>query len=162
MSLLVCPECQNKVSEHADKCPACGCPIQLIKEKSKKEVVIPEGYTLIKNVLFKKEEIENIMKKNLGELYDYLEQQGNINDTDVEVFSYLVRENNNEIPTNYDAFLEETRQRNSARLAARLQKKMYCPRCGSINVEEMVYAPLPYIRREYWHCNNCHFEFEEH
>ncbi len=32
MSLLVCPECGNDVSEYADKCPNCGCPVDKIKE----------------------------------------------------------------------------------------------------------------------------------
>lgn len=34
MSLLVCPECGNDVSEYADKCPNCGCPVDKIKEFS--------------------------------------------------------------------------------------------------------------------------------
>ena len=29
--LLKCPECNNDVSEYADKCPNCGCPINKIK-----------------------------------------------------------------------------------------------------------------------------------
>lgn len=33
MSLIKCPECNNNVSEYADKCPNCGCPIDKIKEK---------------------------------------------------------------------------------------------------------------------------------
>lgn len=32
MSLLVCPECGNDVSEYADKCPNCGCPVDKTKE----------------------------------------------------------------------------------------------------------------------------------
>lgn len=32
MSLLKCCECGNNVSEYADKCPHCGCPIDKIKE----------------------------------------------------------------------------------------------------------------------------------
>lgn len=32
MSLLKCPECNNSVSEYAEKCPVCGCPINIIKK----------------------------------------------------------------------------------------------------------------------------------
>lgn len=32
MSLLKCPECNNGVSEYAEKCPVCGCPINIIKK----------------------------------------------------------------------------------------------------------------------------------
>ena len=39
MSLIKCPECNNQVSEYADKCPNCGCPMEIIinsiQEKSK-------------------------------------------------------------------------------------------------------------------------------
>lgn len=31
MSLLKCPECNNNVSEYAEKCQVCGCPIEIIK-----------------------------------------------------------------------------------------------------------------------------------
>lgn len=33
MSLLKCPECNHDVSEYADTCPNCGCPISVIKNK---------------------------------------------------------------------------------------------------------------------------------
>ena len=32
MSLLKCSECNNSVSEYAEKCPVCGCPINIIKK----------------------------------------------------------------------------------------------------------------------------------
>ncbi len=32
MSLIKCCECNNEVSEYAEKCPNCGCPINKIKE----------------------------------------------------------------------------------------------------------------------------------
>ena len=37
MALIVCPECNNKVSEYADKCPSCGCPMEIIKRNASKE-----------------------------------------------------------------------------------------------------------------------------
>lgn len=36
MSLLKCPECGEEVSEYADKCQKCGCPIGIIKQKQPK------------------------------------------------------------------------------------------------------------------------------
>ena len=32
MALLICPDCGGKVSEHAEFCPHCGCPILNIKD----------------------------------------------------------------------------------------------------------------------------------
>ena len=36
MSLLTCIECNHEVSEYADKCPNCGCPIDVIKNNKNK------------------------------------------------------------------------------------------------------------------------------
>lgn len=33
MALITCPECQSNVSEYAESCPQCGCPINIIKQK---------------------------------------------------------------------------------------------------------------------------------
>lgn len=39
MALMQCPECGNKVSDKAEKCPKCGCPVSRINElqRSKKK-----------------------------------------------------------------------------------------------------------------------------
>ncbi len=30
MALIVCPECKAKISEYAESCPHCGCPMKVI------------------------------------------------------------------------------------------------------------------------------------
>lgn len=46
MSLIVCPECQSKISEYAEWCPHCGCPKtiieHLIAEQLEKERIFAE------------------------------------------------------------------------------------------------------------------------
>jgi len=32
MALIVCPECENKISEYAPACPYCGCPMSVIQD----------------------------------------------------------------------------------------------------------------------------------
>ena len=34
MALIKCPECNHDVSEYADSCPNCGCPIGVIKKQA--------------------------------------------------------------------------------------------------------------------------------
>lgn len=34
MALINCPECGNNVSEYAESCPKCGCPMSVIKSKT--------------------------------------------------------------------------------------------------------------------------------
>ena len=43
MSLLKCPECNSNVSEYAEACPNCGCPINIIKEKQNQLYTIING-----------------------------------------------------------------------------------------------------------------------
>lgn len=42
MSLIVCPECNRKVSEYAEWCPNCGCPIEIIKLRQNKQEEVVE------------------------------------------------------------------------------------------------------------------------
>lgn len=37
MALIKCIECGNNVSEYAESCPKCGCPMSVIKNKTIKE-----------------------------------------------------------------------------------------------------------------------------
>lgn len=43
MALIKCPECGHMISEYADKCISCGCPMNKIKELTKTVVVQPAG-----------------------------------------------------------------------------------------------------------------------
>lgn len=38
MALVVCPECQNNISEYAEACPQCGCPMSIIKRSYSNEI----------------------------------------------------------------------------------------------------------------------------
>lgn len=40
MPLTQCPECKSIVSDHADRCPTCGCPSEIINKLEE----IPSGY----------------------------------------------------------------------------------------------------------------------
>lgn len=41
MALIKCPECGREISEYADKCISCGCPMDKIKELLGKRIAIP-------------------------------------------------------------------------------------------------------------------------
>lgn len=32
MALIKCPDCANKISSSAEKCPVCGCPIRMSRQ----------------------------------------------------------------------------------------------------------------------------------
>lgn len=146
----ICRKCRKRISTHLEICPHCKQRLQCNWYDDKNickingteydltpfmELIHPEDskdfYALI-------DELERMTDcATAGAIMGQAHRNGGI----------LVKEYNG--PT-----LEEVRLQEEA-------KKVHCPRCDSINVEEMVYTPLPFWR-EYWHCNNCHFEFEEH
>ncbi len=39
MALITCPECGNQVSDKADNCVHCGCPIKIIQEKPQRNPI---------------------------------------------------------------------------------------------------------------------------
>ena len=50
MALIECPECGNKISDKADKCPHCGLPSSYFDGK-KDDAVAAVDYSNIKNIL---------------------------------------------------------------------------------------------------------------
>lgn len=84
MSLIVCPECKNEISEYASSCPHCGCPMDVIKQNTSNQKIencIIDGKTfnlssaknLILNGKFSEgvndiENITNLNSKNARDL----------------------------------------------------------------------------------------------
>lgn len=131
MSLLKCPECGDQVSEYADKCQKCGCPIEIIKRKQPK--IEGHIYTKINGleydvtkvvklllIYYKKDDLNCIEKK---EAYEIIRKEFHIT------------------PHNFEkAFDEETMTvaeincdpiRQSAPQPSNVP---HCPKCGSTSI----------------------------
>lgn len=54
MALLICPECKNKVSDKAETCPHCGCPITTKNDSNRQ-------YTKVNGVEYDVTEIVEII-----------------------------------------------------------------------------------------------------
>jgi hypothetical protein len=111
MSLLKCFECGNKVSEYADMCPKCGCPISVIKE----------------NVITRNSDTEFIYK---GKHYDFSRVRENLKNQqelvamqvaaeiceisliEAKCILEVIKFKKNEIPADYDEALEAFRAYN--------------------------------------------------
>jgi hypothetical protein len=53
MSLIICPECENRISAHADACPHCGFPVRrFVKPAAKKNTLLNIGNAVEKILLF--------------------------------------------------------------------------------------------------------------
>lgn len=133
MALLKCFECGNNVSEYAQSCPNCGCPINLIKEKietqntdkqimlyNKKEYDFFEVYSLLCN---------NQTVPAIKKCVEILK----ISTIEAKLVIDVIKFNNNEIPYDYEECLERLRDYNSS--GHRNYPK--CPTCGSSNVKRI-------------------------
>jgi len=67
MSLIKCPECGHKISEYAEKCPECNCPMDKIKELLSIQSKIK---TISKSKTYQC--INNKQKELVNELYDFI------------------------------------------------------------------------------------------
>ena len=55
MAILECPECEGKVSSYAEKCPHCGCPIDIIIDELKRRTISIVHDTFGKGTIVKTE-----------------------------------------------------------------------------------------------------------
>ena len=154
MSLVVCPECGNNVSEYAEACPKCGCPMCVIKSIIRKQnrPPIPEGFCNMKGVLCSKDELQEMYKKDT--LCDYLMETCHLSGGEVVYLFGILEMNNGEFPDDYEEAFERYKERN---IALRESKAIRCPYCHSTNVEKFLRGGLcPYVR---WRCEKCGRQF---
>lgn len=129
MALIKCIECGKEVSEHADKCPNCGCPIEVIKNAN-----VKENFCRVDGVLYDFTGIEEYL--NDGKWVESIKEvQARCGVEFNEAYSIvdIIKYNGYKIPVDYNETLEKLRAENEAR-HANLPK---CPTCGSTNIQKI-------------------------
>lgn len=150
MSLLKCPECSKDVSEFAECCPNCGCPISMIKNNVKMS-----EYCKINDVRYSKERIRTLIKEN--QLFKFLLDECQLPSREASFFMNVMEFNNDEIPDDYQECLERMIAANKARVAKLEKNKVHCKYCRSTNVKKLKYNFYNFGKE--WHCNNCGSDF---
>ena len=171
MSLIKCIECGNEVSEFADTCPKCGCPVIISKNNNKinthkifisglKDVSEDREYDLTD---FDKMVDEKTLQ-NGSEISRILIQKYGIKWTDAFLISDIIAFNNNQIPADYNEVLEKMRASNRARRERAEVSKPKCPMCGSTNISKIStlsrassivgFGILSKKIGKQWQCNN--------
>ena len=82
MALIKCPECNHMISEYADKCIYCGCPMPVIKKLLKKEAKVPK----VKNIKKQKEEKPKKVKPE-----SFIKSISSSEATLIEAFTTVIR-----------------------------------------------------------------------
>ena len=162
MALIECCECGHKVSEYAEFCLNCGCPVSIIKKLSLKE-----NHTIVNGEVYDFTDIKQMIDEGDPNVFKAIEEKCNIKSS--ACYYQAIRDNNNEIPPNLDEEREKIRSKNRSRVAAADANKVHCPHCNSTNVKKTSIAGRAVSAGTFglaskkigkqWHCNNCKSDF---
>lgn len=162
MALLICPECQKEVSEFAEKCMNCGCPIEFIKSNQKKRL-----YTIING---NRKDVTFFVEKILDDSYNEDVLNFNIklmNELDVSMIGFVkaVKECNG-APSEYND--KSIKQWNQEHQKIKISKPK-CPTCKSTDIKKItatdkavntaLFGIFGNKRKKQFHCNNCGYEW---
>lgn len=168
MALIKCTECNQNVSEFAEKCPNCGCPIDIIKQNSNiADEIDGHLYTII-----------NGEKKDVTYFVNAILSGDYIKDTDSLIeFNHKMRK---ELDISQTGLFEEAvikcngapKELNCEsmtdfhnRQQSIRSSKPKCPTCGSTNIRKIGtgervasvvgFGLLSKKINKTWKCNNC-------
>ncbi len=170
MSLIKCIECGNEVSEFAEMCPKCGCPLSIIlKSKDNHHAIIKindnKEYDLTDfNKKVDEETLQSVPKVARLLMHEY-EIQG----IDAKLIADVIAFNNNQIPTDYNEALERMRASNRVRRERIEASKPKCPTCGSTNISKISatskalgaigFGLLSKTAKSQFKCKNCGYKW---
>lgn len=138
MSLIKCIECGNEVSEFAESCPKCGCPVSVIlksKDNYYHKIKIDLGREYDLTDFDKNVDSETLQSG--AKISRMLMREYGIPGLDAFLISDIIAFNNNQIPADYNEALEKMRASNRARRERAEASKPKCPMCGSTNISKI-------------------------
>lgn len=169
MALMICPECGNKISDKAEQCIHCGCPIKkneeaMICKINGKDYDFSGFY---KRIMKAKENKDGFLHDpDFEKIRDEIKQLTNLAQP---VSLCLLIERTEKVPEEYNnkTIQEFSRELQLAR--AREAQKLHCPYCKSTNVKKisltgkaLSIGTLGILSKKIgkqWHCNNCKSDF---
>lgn len=165
MSLIKCIECGNEVSEFAEICPKCGCPINIILNAS---VNCCNKFKIDNNEYDLKDfnkKVDSDTLQSVTKIARMLMNEYKIPGAHAKLIGDIIAFNNNQIPADYNETLEQMRANNRARIAQSQASKPKCPTCGSMNIRKIgagervaSVVGLGLLSKKInktWKCNNC-------
>lgn len=133
MSILICPECQGKVSDKAEICPHCGCPVNVNEKK-----IICKVNNIEYDFTDFYDKIINVKKQGaLGgtpELREIIYDMSNLTDLASPYELCMIIAKTEEVPAEYNGqTMTEARKKQQSLEASKIK----CPNCHSTNVKKI-------------------------
>ena len=151
MALVRCIECGYEISDKSDKCIKCGCPTELSLPRNEEYTCLINGQPVDLSEFFPLLIDPDMTVAKMRVINEKVRQK-----TRLAASFGLCRTimETKKVPKEYNGeTLEEMRAKES--------RRVHCPRCGSTNVEERKFLPLPCASyQKYRYCRNCHNSFD--
>ena len=156
MSLIKCIECGKDISEYADKCPNCGCPIEISKNNKYTTILTNGGKSKIKII----SKLRELLKLDLAQAKDIVDNckiiKSNISLQEAEHIKKEIEALGGQV--NITPFTKSQ----VTQVNMNLPK---CPTCGSTNIEKisagkkvkgsLLFGVFSSDVRNTMHCKNC-------
>lgn len=183
MSLIVCPECKNEISQYAELCPTCGFHIREFMEcnnlKNTNNVwICPKcafysgGYENVSSSIYIKCKRCNtiVIDTNMtGEEFQkkcFIEHKNGNDFYEEDIAKMLGKPDQFDETSSKQRIAENIRLNSSKESVKNLPK---CPTCQSTNIKKMsttskainagLFGVLGNRRKKQFHCNNCGYEW---
>lgn len=187
MALLKCPECNSDVSEYANACPNCGCPIDIIKNKTcdncLEKVILQDVGDYKVKVIALVREVTGLGLKEAKDVIDNApillftgmttQKADNIKSKFKNLGATIVVENDTD-SIEEKMVIEPCKIKQSEQYSITQQQnppkpQITCPYCNSTNTKKISTASragsilgfgiLSKKIGKQWHCNNCGSDF---
>ena len=156
MSLIKCIECGKKISEYADKCPNCGCQVEISKHDKYTATLTNGGKSKIKVI----SKLRELLKLDLSQAKNIVDNckiiKSNISLQEAEYIKKEVEALGGQVEITPYTKVQDTQINTS------LPK---CPTCHSTNIEKistgkkikgsLLFGVLSSDVRNTMHCKNC-------
>ena len=169
MALIICPECGSKISDKAEQCIHCGCPI----EKSEEAMICKingKDYDFLgfyKRIMKAKENKNGfVCDPDFEKIRDEIGLLTNIS-MPAKLCFLIAKEE--KVPEIYNGKTIQEFRYEQKLAAAREAQKLHCPYCKSTNVKKisltgkaLSIGTLGILSKKIgkqWHCNNCKSDF---
>lgn len=188
MALVICPECQEKISQYSEKCIHCGFPIQkflidnhlddfehfkICPKCGNTEGIVPDLLPVRLKCKFCGTQVvqTDLTEQDINQLVYIKDESETINERAKRIYGDIANKygGNRFSPEEYDTWTDEVMNRHTNDNSSKQHNQPKCPTCGSTNIKKItatqkasnavLFGLFGNKRKKQFHCNNCGYEW---